>query len=254
MHTGSGKVSAWWSASAEDVHVGWAYVTAEFFLLALGSALNPKVLAIDVLLARNRRTRAMFLCVLSGAFVVALAIGLIDVLVIQAKAIDAQRNASAGVDLALGVLLLTSGSLIFAGRIPRRRLRPRSSTGRHFRRRRAEIDGWAQRVLGEPRLGMAVAIGAVVGLPGALYLTALHKLVTGNLSTATQVIGVIVFVVIELSLIIVPFIFLELRPARTTAMLERSQGWLLIHAKQVIAWIAVLLGAYLVISALVRLL
>jgi hypothetical protein len=37
-------------------------------------------------------------------------------------------------------------------------------------------------------------------------------------------------------------------------MLERSQGWLLTHARQVIAWIAVLLGGYLVISALIRLL
>ena len=63
----------------------------------------------------------------------------------------------------------------------------------------------------------------------------------------------IVFVVIELSLIIVPFLFLELRPASTTATLERSQSWLLAHAKQVIAWMAVLLGGYLLISALVRL-
>ena len=242
------------SASAEDGHVDWAHVNAEFFLLAIGSALNPKLLAIDLLLARNRRARAMFLCVLSGAFVVALTIGLIDVLVIQAKAIDAQRSASAGVDLALGVLLLTTGSLIFAGRLPRRRAGSPSSASKHRPKGvRPEKNGWARRVLREPQPGIAVVIGAIIGLPGALYLTALHKLVAGNLSTTRQVIAVVVFVVIELSLILVPFLFLELRPASTTAMLERSQGWLLTYARQAIAWIAVLLGGYLVISALIRL-
>jgi hypothetical protein len=228
-------------------------VNAEFFLLAIGSALNPKLLAIDLLLARNRRARAMFLCVLSGAFVVALTIGLIDVLVIQAKAIDAQRSASAGVDLALGVLLLTTGSLVFAGRLPRRRAGSPSSASKHPKGVRPEKNGWARRVLREPQPGIAVVIGAIIGLPGALYLTALHKLVAGNLSTTTQVIAVVVFVVIELSLILVPFLFLELRPASTTAMLERSQGWLLTYARQAIAWIAALLGGYLVISALIRL-
>jgi hypothetical protein len=241
------------SASAEDGHGGWAHVNAEFFLLAIGSALNPKLLAVDLLLARNRRARAMFLCVLSGAFVVALTIGLIDVLVIQAKFINAQRSASADVDLALGVLLLTTGSLIIAGQLPRRRARSPSSASQHPAGGRAEKNGWARRVLREPRPGIAVVIGAIIGLPGALYLTALHKLVAGNLSATTQVIAVVVFVVIELSLIIVPFLFLELRPASTAAMLERSQGWLLTYARQAIAWIAIVLGGYLVISALIRL-
>ena len=41
-------------------------MTAEFFTLALVAALNPKLLAIDLLLIENRRTRAMFLCLLAG--------------------------------------------------------------------------------------------------------------------------------------------------------------------------------------------
>jgi hypothetical protein len=201
-----GRVSAWWSASAEDVHVGWARVNATFFLLAIGSALNPKLLAIDLLLARNRRARAMFLCVLSGAFVVALTIGLLDVLVIQATGISVQRQLSADLDLALGIVLLTTGSLIFARRLPVRRARSPSWPGKQPQGLRTQMNGWARRVLQEPRLGIAVFIGAIIGVPGVFYLVALHKLVTGNLSTATQVIGVVVFVVIELLLIIVPFL------------------------------------------------
>ena len=87
--------------------------------------------------------------------------------------------------------------------------------------------------------------GALASIAGASYLTALHNLVTGKSSTATQVIAVIIFVLIEFSLIIIPFAFLELRRAATKARLKNAQDWLLGHA--------VILGAYLAISDLVHL-
>ena len=114
-------------------------------------------------------------------------------------------------------------------------------------------DGWAQRVLAEPRLGLAMLVGALIGIPGASYLTALHNLVTGKSSTATQVIAVVVFVVIDFLLIIIPFAFLELRPEATKAALKHAQDWLLGHALQLMATIALLLGTYLVVSSLIRL-
>jgi hypothetical protein len=142
-------------------------MTAEFFALALVAALNPKLLAIDLLLIENRRPRAMFLCLLLG--------------------------------------------------------------------------------------GLAMLIGALVGIPGASYLTALHNLITGKSSTATQIIAVVVFVIIDFGLIIIPFVFLELRPEATKALLKHTQDWLAGHALQLMATIAVLLGAYLAVSGLVRL-
>ena len=87
-------------------------MNAEFFALAFLSALNPKLLAMDLLLIENRRPRAMFLCVLLGGMTVALTIGLLDVLVFHADAIKAQGKVSAGVDLALGLLLLAAGTLL----------------------------------------------------------------------------------------------------------------------------------------------
>ena len=95
--------------------------------------------------------------------------------------------------------------------------------------------------------------GAVIGIPGASYLAALHNLVTGTSSTATQVIAVVIFVIIDFLLIIIPFAFLELRPEATKARLKHTQDWLLSHAMQLMTAIALLLGAYLTISALIRL-
>jgi len=117
-----------------------------------------------------------------------------------------------------------------------------------------EEEGWAQRSLREPRLGLAVFIGVLVGLPGASYVAALHYLIAGKYPTPTQVAAVIVFAIIAFLLIIVPWALLEWRPEGTTAMLRKSKAWLGSHARQVLACIAVILGAYLAISALVRLL
>ena len=226
-------------------------MNAEFFALAFVAALNPKLLALDLLLIENRRPRAMFLCLLLGGMTVALTVGLLDVLVFHADAIKAQGQVSAGVDLALGLLLLAAAGLLATGRLHGRRKAPvPAGDGQPEKEKK---DGWAQRVLREPRLGLAMLVGALVGIPGASYLTALHNLVAGKSSTATQVVAVVIFVVIDFLLIIIPFAFLELRPEATKAALKHAQDWLLGHALQLMAAIALLLGAYLAVSGLVRL-
>jgi Sap, sulfolipid-1-addressing protein len=227
-------------------------MNAEFFALAFTAALNPKLLAIDLLLIENRRPRAMFLCLLLGGMTVALTIGLLDVLTIHADAITAQGKVSAGVDLGVGLLLLAVGGLLATGRLHGRRKAPVPAGGRPPDKPEKK-DGWAQRVLSEPRLGLAMLVGALIGLPGASYITALHNLVAGHYSTATQVAAVVVFVVIDFLLIIIPFAFLELRPEATKTRLKNTQDWLLVHARQLMVAVALLLGAYLAVSGLVRL-
>jgi hypothetical protein len=228
-------------------------MNAQFFALAFIAALNPKLLAVDLLLIENRRPRAMFLCVLLGGMTVGLTIGLLDVLVFHADALKAQGTVSAGVDLALGLLLLAVGGLVATGRLHGRR-KTAVPAGDGQPEKPGKKDGWAQRVLAEPRLGLAMLVGALCGLPGALYLTGLRILVTSKASTANQVVGVVLFVLIEFSLIIIPFVFLELRPEATKARLKQAQDWLLGHARQLMAYSALLLGAYLAISGLVLLL
>jgi len=234
-------------------------MNAAFFALAFLSALNPKLLALDLLLIENRRPRAMFLCLLLGGMTVALTVGLLDVLVFHADAIKHQATVGAGVDLAVGLLLLAAGALLATGRVHSRRKVPVPAGGgppatkEEEEEKKKKKDGWAQRVLSEPRLGLAMLVGAVIGIPGASYLAALHDLVTGKSSTLIQVIAVVIFVVIDFLLIIIPFAFLELRPEATKARLRRTQDWLLSHALQLMAAIALLLGAYLAISGLVRL-
>ncbi len=225
-------------------------MTASFFALAFLAALNPKLLALDLLLIENRRPRAMFLCLLLGGLTVALTVGLLDVLAIHADAVKSQVKVGAGADLGIGLFLLAGAGLLASGWRPRSQ-RPSPDPAANGQPRKKA--GWAQRALAEPRLGLAMLVGALIGIPGASYLTGLHHLISSKSSTAIAVIAVVLFVLIEFLLIIIPFAFLELRPEATKVRLKKTQDWLLTHARQLMATIALLLGAYLVINGLVRL-
>jgi hypothetical protein len=81
-----------------------------------------------------------------------------------------------------------------------------------------------QRALREPRPGLAVLAGAVLGLPGAVYLTALHRLDSGKWSTGERVVAVFLFAIIEFTLIIIPLILLTFRPAVGRAYLTSPKA------------------------------
>ena len=137
-----------------DARAGGPGMNAEFFALAFTAALNPKLLALDLLLIENRRPRAMFLSVLLGGMTVALTIGLLDVLTVHADAITSQGKASAGVDLALACSCWPSAgcwplAACTAGGGPRSRPGPGRRTSR--RRRMAGRSGyWPSRGSGWP--------------------------------------------------------------------------------------------------------
>jgi hypothetical protein len=177
-------------------------------------------------------------------------VGLLDVFVLHADAISAQGSASAGLDLALGVPLLAIGVLLAAGRLHGRRRHQVPATDGPPPKR----DGWVQRILGEPRFGLAVLIGAAAGTPGAVYITALHLLVNGTSPTVVQAAAVAGFVVIEFSLVIIPFAFLAAAPERTMTATQHFKDWLAGHARQLLAGAALLAGGYMVISGTLRLL
>jgi hypothetical protein len=226
---------------------GQAQMNAAFFGLAGLAALNPKLLVIDLILAGNRRPRLMFVCFLLGGMGMALAVGLLDVLVLHIDAVKIQNPASGGLDLALGIPLLAIGALLAANHLHIHR-RPHPAAGKPP----PKLEIWVERVLHEPHYALAVLIGAAVGTPGVSYLLALNNLVSSTLPTAVQVVAVIVFVCIEFTLVIVPFAFYLFRPLGTEDAIKRFENWIASHERQIAAAVALLAGGYMVISGLVR--
>ena len=64
----------------------------------------------------------------------------------------------------------------------------------------------------------------------------------------------LVFVLIEFLLVIIPLALLVARPEHTRAQIERAKDWLFSHARQLIALVALVVGAYMTVSGLLRLL
>ncbi len=225
-------------------------MTARFFALAFLAALNPKLFAVDLLLMESQRPRLMFLCFLAGGLSMCLTVGLLAVSAEGGDgggALSAEAAASAGLDLAVGVLLLAIGALLGTGRLRGGRRAP-------ARAGEPERDGWAQRLLAKPRLGLAVLIGALAGTPGAAYIAALRELITGDSPAAEQAIAVVAFALIEFALVIIPFGFLVASPAATRTQTRRAQNWLMAHARQLMAAVALFVGGYMTLSGLIRLL
>jgi hypothetical protein len=54
--------------------------------------------------------------------------------------------------------------------------------------------------------------------------------------------------------VIIPLVFLAVRPAATKAHIQRAQDWLKNHARELIAAMALIAGAYMAVSGLARLL
>jgi len=62
------------------------------------------------------------------------------------------------------------------------------------------------------------------------------------------------FALIEFSLVIIPFGFLVASPAATRMQTRRAQTWLMAHARQLMAAVALFVGGYMALSGLIRLL
>ena len=110
------------------------------------------------------------------------------------------------------------------------------------------------RVLHEPRYGLAFLIGAAVGTPGASYLLALHHLVASKTPATVAVIAVLVFVAINFALVLVPAVFEVVRPQGAEDAIKRFKDWIVSHERQIAAAVALLAGAFMVITGTLRVL
>ncbi len=110
----------------------------------------------------------------------------------------------------------------------------------------------AVKTQGSVSAGLDMALGVPLLAIGVLVWTG--RLHGRRRAHAVQALAVVVFVIIEFSLVIIPFAFLAFRPEGTKARLQHTQEWLMGHARQLMAFVAVFVGAYMVITGLVRLL
>jgi Sap, sulfolipid-1-addressing protein len=123
----------------------------------------------------------------------------------------------------------------------RRRRADASRSGR-LERRRAD----AGEALKRGSIPVAVAVGATIGLPGAIDLVAFGYIARHGYSVIATGLLIVTFVLIKLLLIDVPMLSYAVVPERTASWVKAFSGWMHVHKIQVIAAVAGVVGVGLI--------
>lgn len=221
---------------------------------AFAAACTPTLLAATTVMLLLDHPKRLLLGYLAGALMTSLTIGLVIVFALDGDTGNTQHTLSPALDLALGGILLVVAFMIRPSREPK-------EGGRlsEMRRRRKESKKdkgppkW-QQTLSKGSARTTFVVGALLTLPGASYLIALHKIGDGNPSTVEAVLSVLLVNVIMLSLLEIPLIGYTFAPEWTPRAVERLKDWFAANARRIAFRLALIFGVLLIIRGLIYIL
>ena len=223
------------------------------FPYALTAALNPTLLGATTVMLLLDHPKKLLLGYLAGALMTSVTLGLVIVFALDGSASTAQHQLSPSLDLALGAILLLIAFMIRPGREPKEVGR---LAERRRRRKEAKQDKgppmW-QRRLSQGTARTTFVIGALLTLPGASYLIALHRIADGDPSTTLAVLSVLLVNVIMLALLELPLIGYYFAPEWTPRAVDRFKDWVGRNARPFAFRGALIIGILLIARGLIYL-
>jgi Sap, sulfolipid-1-addressing protein len=189
--------------------------------LAFLAALYPTLLGATTVMLMLPHPKRLLLGYLLGAALTSVTLGLLIVFTLQDSGLvsTTQNQLGPGADLVLGGIALAVAFVLGTGRdeplAERRRARKAA-------KKTDEPPRW-QQALGRGSARTTFAVGAVLTLPGATYITALNRLADDNLSAPATVASVLVFNLIMLMLLELPLLSYSFAPDWTPKAIERSK-------------------------------
>lgn len=191
----------------------------DVFFLAFLAALYPTLLAATTVMLLLPHPKRLLLGYLLGAAMTSVTLGLLIVFTLRHSGLveSTQTTLGPGADIVLGCLALVIAFVLRSGRdqklVERRRER-KAAKGP------AEPPRW-QQALGRGSARTTFVVGALLTLPGATYLTALHRIADEDLADPATVAVVLAFNLIMLMLLEVPLLAYTFAPERTPQAVER---------------------------------
>jgi hypothetical protein len=222
------------------IHAG-----AHVLFYALAAAVSPLALTATFVVIRSVRPRTNGISFLSGFLLgttIACGVGL-AVGEAAFKRLDSHETAVGVLTLLLGIALLAVGF-----------------RSRHASPRRQVEGGRAHAILaglGSVRPAAAFSMAGLLGFggPKRLVLTflAMASISEASLGDVEDLTLVVVYIAVATVLVSVPVGVVIIAGERAAVILARSQSWLTDHAAGLRVWLALGIGAALVVDALVRL-
>jgi hypothetical protein len=190
----------------------------DVFFLAFLAALYPTLLAATTVMLVLPHPKRLLLGYLLGAAMTSVTLGLVIVFTLRHSGLVSTTQASLGpgVDIVLGCLALAIAFVLHSGRdqrlVERRRERKaaKGPTG---------PPRW-QQALGRGSARTTFVVGALLTLPGATYITALHRIADEDLADPITVAVVLAFNLIMLMLLEVPLLAYTFAPDWTPKAVE----------------------------------
>jgi hypothetical protein len=210
--------------------------------LALAAAIYPPALLVLLLLTGGPRPRPLVGAYFAGAALLTVGAGLVGLAVADGARVTVQhsRHASAGVYIALGLLLLPVAA--FAWRRGRRPTVPHAGGGG------GRIAGWSQRASSSRR--WAFVLGLLMYLPSPLYLLAIKAIADSGDSSASNVVAVLVCAICVLLFVEIPLVALYVRPAAVAGGLGFVHDWLIRNSWNVAAALALAGAVYALVKGI----
>lgn len=220
----------------------------DIFLLSLLAMFNPTLLASVTVMMLLPEPRKLISGFLMGAYLSSMGLGIAIALSLNGDSgvESSKRTLSPLEDIVFGAILVVVGWVVLSGRAHEMK--------EHRRERKEAKHGPAEhkeslpeRMLGGGSTRLTFAAGALLSLPGASYLVALNKIANLNWPTATTVLAVIIFCLIEQLLLEAPLIGFWVAPEKTERAIVRFREWISNNAARAGGRVALVLGALLII-------
>jgi hypothetical protein len=219
----------------------------QILVLAFEAALYPTLLAAVIVLLAQPRPKRMLGAYLGGGLIMSIGAGCLIVFTLGGQVNSESSARSYSLDFAIaGLLLLVAVVLSTRADV---RLQERRRARKKVPPPTEDVsdkEPWSQRMLARGSLPLVFVAGILINVPGAAYLIALKDIAAANLSDAHAFMVIVEFNVIMFLLAEIPLVGLVVAPARTTVLVERFNGWLRSHNRQVAVSVCVAMAAFMV--------
>lgn len=223
--------------------------------LALFAAVNPTLLAVVTIMMLLPNTKRLMFGYLLGAYITSISLGMAIVFSLHDSGSfdSAKRTLSPIEDLVIGAILLLIGYVLHSGR--GERLRERRQQHKQEKAAGSEPkQSWPERMLGRGSARVTFVVGLLLSFPGVSYLTALSHIAKLDWAAAPTAAFVVVVALIQQLLLELPLIGYTVAPDWTEDAITRFRAWIGRSGLRVASYVALVLGALLILRGVVELL
>ena len=232
--------------------------------LGLASAAYPQLLAVVVVILTRPSPQRLLVACYAGAVAMSVGCNVAVLLVFEDRGSVAGSNdhrVGASVYLLIGAIAVVIAALAAtergrallggARRVPG--LRPRERTEQTGPGSVDRLKSRANESLTRGSIPVAVAVGAVLGIPGPFDVVALGHMVRAGYAAITLVILVSVFTALKFLLIEIPIVSYAVQPTETAARVDRLSAWIKTNKVRIIAAVVGVIGVVLIGRGISRL-